>query len=366
MMPFAEANGAIASDWFALVRSCRADLSMSPQWFASTVISRNMQSRAEVFAVSRDGALVAVVPHVRREETLFGVKARSREMTGSYLVAYHPAVVSSIEIEQVLDLLCAQSASDTDVIVLPNLEVGGPTAAAARSLAARLGLLCTSRAGHSSPHMKLSGGWEEFLAGKPKKFRYKVRTFIKDLEGAGKVTERWFENDTVMTEFVPDMLAIEAHSWKARAGMAISGSEMESEYYRLLLPFLAAEQAVHANILYLDGTPVAYSLCYRSHGEVRQLKTSYDERYGKLSPGAVTHQLAIRKAFETGASEFDFLGDVMQHKNQWASGVREHETLYLFLHSWRGRFVGRGRQLVQRIRDMRRKPDVAAAEAAAE
>lgn len=35
-----------------------------------------------------------------------------------------------------------------------------------------------------------------------------------------------------------------------------------------------------------------------------------------------------------------FLGERVQHKSQWASDVREHESVYLFLRSWRGFVVG--------------------------
>jgi CelD/BcsL family acetyltransferase involved in cellulose biosynthesis len=206
------------------------------------------------------------------------------------------------------------------------------------------------RPGHISPYLSIHGDWDQFISSKNKKFRYKVRTGITDLQAAGTVSERWFDTAAATEEFLTDMLSIEAHSWKAPVGMAVRAQEMEHEYYRLLLPFLAAQRALQANVMYLDSIPVAYSLCYLSHGRARQLKTSFDERFASLSPGAVAHQHSIKRAFEIGATEFDFLGDVMSHKNQWATAVREHESIYLFLPNWRGRIVGRARQLVHRLR----------------
>lgn len=341
----------LRQEWLQLVAAPGVDLSMAPQWFESSVRSRGAGGRAYVFTVHEAGNLVGVIPYVVGTVRTAGLSARSQESPGSFLVAYHPEVISLIGAEALLAMYLQDAARRCDVVVLPNVDKNGPTASAAGAVVASTGSLCIRCAGHSSPYLTIDGDWDRFLSTKSKKFRYKIRAGPKNLEQTGAVTNRWF-SAAEADELLPEILCVEQHSWKAAKGMAIGGSEMEQEYYRLLLPFIASQHALHANILYLDSMPIAYSLGYLSNGCVRQLKTSFDERFAHLSAGSVCQQLAIRKAFEIGAREFDFLGDVMPHKNLWATGVREHASLYLFLRTWRGVLSGGARRIATRVSAM--------------
>jgi CelD/BcsL family acetyltransferase involved in cellulose biosynthesis len=331
--------------WLDLLTAAHVDLSMAPQWFEATAHSRGAAERAHVFTVYDGDQLVGLIPYLGTTERSAGLNARSRESPGSFLMAYHPEVISLAETGAVLQLYLEDAARCCDVVVLPNLEKDGRTATAAVEAARRLRLACLTRPGHASPFLEINSDWESFLRSKSANFRSNVKRKARKLHDAGAVTNRWFSATAEVEELLAEVLRIEDTSWKIEAGMAISASRMEREYYRLLLPFMAARNALHANVLYLDSTPVAYSLCYVSDGCVRQMKTSFDQRYDQLSPGAVCYELAIRKAFEMGAREFDFLGDSMQHKSLWASGVRQHVSLYLFLPTWRGTLLGGMRRL---------------------
>lgn len=346
----ADVTPGLAGEWMELVEVTGADLSLAPEWFKSTADSRHVTARAGIFAVRRAGRLIGVLPHVERHERIGGVPVFIAEATGSFLVAYHPDVIAGEEKDAVLEAIVRECRTRYDVLVLPNFPSGDCSTLAAVRIAREQGVLMGSRAGHVSPYLSINTEWDEFVAGKDKKFRYKVRNGMKELAAAGAVTEEWFTTEAGLGKFFADMLSIEAHSWKAAAEMAVSGSDMERSFYEQLLPFLVRRDALRANVLYLDGSPVAYSLCYLWRGAFRQLKTSFDDGHAKLSPGSAVLQSAIRHAFSVGAREFDFLGDAMLHKNQWASGIREHTTLHLFLHTWRGRLAGSLRGLADRFR----------------
>ena len=336
--------------WLELLRGASVDLSMAPQWFEATVKSSGIGGRAHVFMLCESGRLVGLIPFFLGTERAAGISARSRECPGSQLVAYHPEVLSLIDPETVLEIYLRDAARHCDVVVLPNIAKDGRTATAVRAVARRLRIGYLERAGHASPYLTIAGDWETFLAGKSRKFRYNLRARRKNLEEAGAVVERWFSGGTEIEALVADILRVEQSSWKLAAGMAISASEKERSYYRLLLPFIAGRQALYANVLYLDAQPIAYSLCYVSDGCIRQLKTSFDARYNRVAPGILCHQTALRRAYEIGAREFDFLGDVMAHKTLWSGQVREHVSIYLFMRSWRGVALGGARRLARWLR----------------
>lgn len=338
------------ADWQRLLETAGVDLSMSHEWFRSTVQARKLDARAHVFAAYRSDKLVGVLPCIERKDRVFGVPLRALESPGSHLVAYHPEVVVDGDPEAVLGAIVDECSSSSDVFVVPNVSAEGASAAAVRALARARGLRLVVRPGHASPYLSITSSWDQFVAGKDKKFRYKVRNALRDLQAVGQVSEEWFTTEDKVDEFASHMLRIEANSWKAGAGMAVSGNEMERDYYQRLLPFLVARDAMRGNILYLDRNPVAYSLCYVWRGAFRQLKTSFDDRCARYSVGSAVLQHAIKRAYDEGACEFDFLGDAMPHKNQWATGVREHETMYLFQSTWRGIAIGSARQCVQSLR----------------
>jgi CelD/BcsL family acetyltransferase involved in cellulose biosynthesis len=136
------------------------------------------------------------------------------------------------------------------------------------------------------------------------------------------------------------MLEIEANSWKAGANIAVTSNAYEQPYYQALLPFLAEQGLLAASVHYLDGAPIAYQLSYSFGGKLGNLKNSFDERHKALSPGTVIIKGAVQRAFEIGATEFDFLGDAQPYKVLWTDRVRAHATYYLFSRRLRSRFVG--------------------------
>lgn len=348
-VPLGEVTPQLAREWSELVDACGADLSMGPEWFTSTARARDVQDAAGVFILRRGSELVGALPYVRRQHRLSRVPVSAAEAPGSYLVAYHPQIVAA-DSAALLKAVLQDCLESYDVLVLPNLVVGSDGERAVHEFTREHRLTASVAAGHESPYLTIATDWNGFVAAKDKKFRYKVRNSLKELEAAGRVEEEWFTQEAALPRFIEHMLHIESRSWKARAGMAISGDAMEGRYYDQLLPHLARRDALRANVLQVDGRPVAYSLCYRSRGAFRQLKTSFDDTFSKQGAGSAVMQSSIRCAFESGAVEFDFLGDAMPHKNQWATGIRRHTTIQVFLPTWRGRLAGGLRQLADRMR----------------
>jgi CelD/BcsL family acetyltransferase involved in cellulose biosynthesis len=82
---------------------------------------------------------------------------------------------------------------------------------------------------------------------------------------------------------------------------------------------------------------------------VGNLKTSFDEQRADLSPGSIVIDACIARAFELGASEFDFLGDAGTHKAAWTATVRVHASYFLFAPRAKASIVGRLKQLRGRL-----------------
>ena len=204
---------------------------------------------------------------------------------------------------------------------------------------------CICSNGEASPSLAIDTDWEGYLARCPKKWRYTLKKLLGTMESKPELDVQWYHQANDLESFYGVLLHIEARSWKAREGTAITRDSLEYLYYRELLPRLAHEEAFIANVITFDGTPIAYNLCYLWNGEMGSMKTSFDEAYSDLSPGTLAYCTSVRYAFEQGAQVYDFLGDKAQHKTKWTDHIVKHQDYLLLLPTLPSRLAGALRSL---------------------
>lgn len=329
------------------------DLSVSPEWSLIAADTAGLGHCLAVAAVyRRGGGLEGATAFVDSSAWMCGLRVCIRELPGNQVMAYHHELIGEHGVE-LLRAVAEDAARPCDVLLVPSVERGGATDAATSAFAGARGARMERVPGVRSPYVTTTGSWEEYLATRSANFRQNLKRKRKALAAHGEVTERFFTQPGEVAELLGLISQVESASWKVRAGMAISESAQELRYYGMLLPWLAGKQALSANVLFVGGTAVAYSLCYRWRGRFGQMKTSFDERLSAATPGLTVNATAIRHAFESDAVEFDFLGDVMPHKMHWTDQVRVHDNLYVFLPTGKGRWVGLAKSLVRRVRPHR-------------
>ena len=72
------------------------------------------------------------------------------------------------------------------------------------------------------------------------------------------------------------------------------------------------------------------------------LKTGFDERFARFSPGLVLRGAVLRAAIAEGLRSYDFLGGPDPYKARWASGARPRVAVSGYRGAWRaaGRVPG--------------------------
>jgi CelD/BcsL family acetyltransferase involved in cellulose biosynthesis len=258
---------------------------------------------------------------------------------GSNLMSYHADVIATAGVEEVLEALLRKT-SDWDVFHFANVPLESAAASALHALAPRVGSWLQVIEGDESPYLAINGTWANYFGSRSKKFRYKHRQRRELFANDPVFSLRWFNGPGEVERLLADMLAVEQRSWKSEAGLSIAGRELELEYHRRLLPVLAQDGALLANVLYRAERPIAYSLCCCCQGWIGHLKTSFDQEFASLSPGGYVIDASVERAFALQAKEFDFLGDAAPHKLAWTSTSRKHGDFFLFGRMWKGRIVG--------------------------
>lgn len=327
--------------WVAMVDEQDLHPSMYPGWIEAAARAHGRVDDLRVLVAYDQNQLQGVVPYFRHRRRIMGIGLDTVELAGN-LVSYHQDLACSGGHLEILELFLSQDElSGVDLLVAEEVETAGATKVALTELAKRRGYRLVSHPGDHSPYLTIVGEWEAMLGNMSRNFRYRVRRREKLLRDAGEVQMFWYEGRGVNSDHIlGSILEIEENSWKVEAGMAISENLYERVYYKHLLPFLIDNDILLANILHLDGRPVAYSLCYQSKGKVGQLKTSYDVSFEKLAPGMYVNEMLIKRLFDKKYREFDFLGDRMRHKMQWTTKVRAHDACLLFTSNLPGRIAG--------------------------
>lgn len=338
--PWGQALSTLADEWGALIDIGGYNPSLHPAWIEAVASSRGHIDRLEVFC-ARDGErLLGVIPFYRSVTYTLGIPLRTLDLAGNLLAYHHEAVILKGHHQQVLQaFLDHASIAPWDIFRCTAILAQSATSASIRDLPRRLYSHLIIQPGDASPWLPCDRGWAEFLSSRHRKFRYNLKRRWADFESRSGARVAWFEGESDVRPLLDAILEVEKNSWKAGQGLAISDRPHELAFHERLLPLLASRGTLLANVLFDHDRPVAYTLCCRSKGWIGELKTSFDEAYKSSSPGSIVASLMVRRAFETGAREYDFLGSAQPHKLAWTDRVRDHESLFVFSRRARARCI---------------------------
>lgn len=343
---FIEATELFGAQWNRLLTDGAFDLSSAPEFIGAAAASMGLTNAMRVLVASDGDEVLGVLPFFLKTTRMYGVPLTIINLGGNLVSYHHEIVAKGCQLELLRACLTDRN-RPWHALCLAEVPTAGATAAALDQIAKELSSAHLIYPGDAAPHLPISEPWDQYLAHQSGSFRYNLKRKEKALAKGGKIDERWFRTAADVPELYRCMEHIESQSWKKSAHIAVTSTQNESAYYKALLPFLARNDCLFASVIYVDDRPAAYQLGYLFRKRVGNMKTSFDEAFQGLSPGAVVLHHAVQRAFEIGAREFDFLGDNQHHKRLWTEQVRVHASHFLFSRRPRGRAIGMAKVLVQ-------------------
>jgi CelD/BcsL family acetyltransferase involved in cellulose biosynthesis len=150
----------------------------------------------------------------------------------------------------------------------------------------------------------LSGGWDRYLAQRPRQFRKSVRSTQEKMKAKNLRIMRETDNGSALLERI---LALSARSWKGRAGTAVGVHASANNLVRNYWAVFGPRREMSLYLLEIDGEDAASVILLRQGSTSYGYVTDFDERYRALSPGRfmVTH--AIQDCCKDGITRFDML-----------------------------------------------------------
>lgn len=355
-LSFRKALTRFHASWTEIVRERDLNPTLLPGWLEINANTFCDSSEIKTLIIAREGHLYAVLPYFNRIRRFLTMKVCATELLTNN-ISYHVALPSLIPQREVLDSF-QKISSRWHLLKLANIPADSDCEKAILVYAQMNNFRLEKLETESSPFLSISGDWNSFLSTKNKKFRYKVRQRDKLIENNESLDLNRFDNEADTDRLADELLQVDARSWKAKYQLDIGSSDIESSYYRQLLPYLVELGALHADVLYFKSRPIAYSLCCNWNGWFGQLKTSFDETFAEFSPGSIVIQASVRSAHEAQAEEFDFLGDRDKHKSLWTDKYRLHHDYFLYSNAIRSNFMFLTKYAKRMLRPVRRNANV--------
>ena len=242
------------------------------------------------------------------------------------------------------------------LLVVPDLRLDGPVAAALMAEAARRGLPAQVIEARKRACLDAVGDPSAFLGSAlSARRRRELARVRRRLDQSGSVTFETARRQGDVREALEDFLVLEASGWKGRARSALLTDRYRSAFAREAVDGLAARDRVRIYTLKLDGHAVASVVVLVAEGQAVLWKMAYDEEHASASPGfqlmAATSQALIADPTVRFVDSCA-VPDHMMINRIWRSRV-EVATLVLGLKEDGGRSVQRAANGLKRVRRIR-------------
>lgn len=216
---------------------------------------------------------------------------------------------------------------------MPGLVAGAPETAIAREELAATGHRLTELELAPCPHLELPGDWDTLRLTVSRNHRSQLGRRLRALEREGRVGFRTVTGGDQLDRALDRMLAIEAGGWKGRGRTAVLSDPATEALYRGFAPLAATRGWLRLHLLELDGEPIAADFGLAFGGTGFLLKTGFDERFARFSPGGLLRAEVLRASIEEGLGAYEFLGGADGYKLRWRPDMRPR----MFLGAYRGR-----------------------------
>lgn len=231
------------------------------------------------------------------------------------------------------------------------LTEGSPSALALQQWCGSRGHALVTSDRLESPYFPLCDSAEAFQAGITKGLRQLMRTSTNKFKALGELEHRQVLDEGQATELLDVVLAIERQSWKHEAGSAITRMPHQERFYRALFPRALRQGLLVAQVLNLDGTPIAYNFGLCRDGVFSCLKHSHVQAMDKLSPSYLLNLALIDALRARGVHTYDFMGLTDPHKLRWSTATQTYarSSYFVFNRNMAGRLAFFGNQIRRRL-----------------
>ncbi|WP_137700411.1 GNAT family N-acetyltransferase [Marimonas lutisalis] len=181
------------------------------------------------------------------------------------------------------------------------------------------------------PSLSLDEKWKTPLDQCSRSRRQQYRRKWRKAEAIGPVAlEILTPSETEMEPIFDRIVAVEAKSWKGRAGTALLHDEKQAAFFRSFGRKMAAKGRLRLCFLTIGGQDAAMTFATVWDNRFWAIKVGYDENFAPISPGEALLVELIRYSAENDYSSFEFCGKDAPWTRAWAEDATEIEALRFY------------------------------------
>ena len=190
--------------------------------------------------------------------------------------------------------------------------------------------------------VRLPNTWEDYQGMLQPRFRTKVRSVLRKLEGRPEVRFGFCDNPEQLERMLPILFDLHARRWAREGKPGVFGWDRKRNFYFELSRLLLERQWLRFSWLEWNGQVLACQYGFAYNGTYSQLQEGYEPAAEHWSPGVALRAWSIREFLREGLREYDFLGGVNRHKTDWGAEVKKSKRILLAGRSYKNVLFRRG------------------------
>ncbi|MFO1401188.1 MAG: GNAT family N-acetyltransferase [Steroidobacteraceae bacterium] len=324
-----DAFEALREEWRRLLPRCGADsIFLTWEWLDAWLDCGARRWRPAIVLVrDADGTLVGIAPFYHASYRLFGtLPVRVLRLAGDHPTGAEYGDIIAVR-EREAEVCAAIGAAlrdcqhDWDALWMPNIAGWSGALQRLRLMAEAGGLQVRTRPiafGHIDLPPTLADFENMLSANRRQQIRRKRRNLLKD-PGVALSSP---DDSAHLDGALQDLFRLHHARWMTRGDPGtFERKPMQAEFYRRFAPVALANGWLRIHVLSTAGTAraIQYGYCYR--GAFLQLQEGFDPAY-QADAGNVLRHYAIERSIAEGIHDYDFLGEMTEHKSRWQATSR--------------------------------------------
>jgi peptidoglycan/xylan/chitin deacetylase (PgdA/CDA1 family)/CelD/BcsL family acetyltransferase involved in cellulose biosynthesis len=193
--------------------------------------------------------------------------------------------------------------------------------------------------------------WDEYLGMLRPRFRTKVRSVLRAIEGRPEFTFGFCETPEQIRELLPVLFDLHGRRWAEDGKPGVFGWDRKREFYANLSALLLDRGWLRFSWLAWNGRILACQYGFTYAGKYFQLQEGYEPASDHWNVGIGLRAWSIREFVKEGIGEYDFLGGVGRHKTDWGCQVKQSKRIQLAADTWKNRLFCLGPEWEFRARE---------------
>jgi len=326
-------------EWKLLYENGTFEISTSYEWSQAIIGSLLLKHDTLLLLVFRNHSrVIGIIPLVSRRMKRYGIPITYVFPLDELFNTHSDLLINdkNQELIQLFILTLFKLKYKWDVFKIGRFVEGNPALDAVERTLNQSSYNFEVRREDPSFFITIGDNFDDYLKSRSDNFRTDVKKKSRRIKALGRVEffDHYYFNDiAVMFE---QLISIERKSWKTRHGTSIASLAMQQKFFMDMCDYALKNGWLHLQFLYLDCTPIDYNPGLLHHSKYYYLKTSFDERYAKVSPSTILRLNLIEKLIARGVNEIDFTAEPYEWQTKWTDKLRWHKSLLIFNKTLKG------------------------------